>query len=98
MSSHEDSTSLSQEELLAQVEQLKGQVVELTTTVGTLRAENAALRQSRSSGRNKPSPEDLPGTSREQRVELLSNLVEIPFQANGRSVRCNRHLVDLAAP
>ena len=29
--------------------------------------------------------------------ELLSNLVEIPFQANGRSVRYSRHLVDLAA-
>ena len=28
---------------------------------------------------------------------LLSNLVEIPFQANGRSVRYSRHLVDLAA-
>ena len=31
------------------------------------------------------------------RKELLSNLVEIPFQANGRSVRYSRHLVDLAA-
>ena len=30
-------------------------------------------------------------------LELLSNLVGIPFQANGRSVRYSRHLVDLAA-
>ena len=29
-------------------------------------------------------------------MELLSNLVEIPFHANGRSVRCSRHLVHLA--
>ena len=28
--------------------------------------------------------------------ELLSNLVEIPFQANCRSVRRSRHPVDLA--
>ena len=29
-------------------------------------------------------------------MELLSNLVEIPFQANCRSVRRSRHPVDLA--
>ena len=29
-------------------------------------------------------------------LELLSNLVEIPFQANCRSVRRSRHPVDLA--
>ena len=29
-------------------------------------------------------------------AELLSNLVEIPFQANCRSVRRSRHPVDLA--
>ena len=29
-------------------------------------------------------------------IELLSNLVEIPFQANCRSVRRSRHPVDLA--
>ena len=28
--------------------------------------------------------------------ELLSNLVEIPFQSNSGSVRRSRHLVDLA--
>ena len=31
-----------------------------------------------------------------RRRELLSNLVEIPFQANCRSVRRSRHPVDLA--